>query len=316
MWMVRRLTGGSTLSTRALRRVSTVAALLVTPVLALAAPAAAAPSVSTPAVETPTRTVEVVGSPRGFTAPATRRAGITTFRVSTTDPAGIRLGLFRLNPGVRLDRYLVHLRTALTGNRAEAVAAGRKVVRQATLLGGASAVPGQPATLTQVLSSGRYHLIDYEDIEEGAGRPVAVRQLTVTDGIEHDVPDRPDALVRMIETPSGPRFDAPRTLRPDDSLLVTNLSGQVDEAIFMPVRPGTTSADVQAFFEARDRGEWPPYSPFIGAPRGMPVLSPGRAAVLRPALTPGDYALVTWVLDLDSGAGRAAAGMHALVSVA
>ncbi len=293
-------------------RAATVGALIVAPTLAFAVPAHAAPATGATAVEAPTRVVEVVGSPSGFTSPASRRAGITTFRVSTTDPAGIRLGLFRLKPGVRLDRYLGHLRTALTGDRAEAIAAGRNVAREATLLGGAMAVPGQPATLTQVLSPGRYHLIDYEDIESGR---LTVRPLTVTEGIDHDVPDRPDALVRMIETPDGPRYDAPRTLRSTDSLLVSNLSGQIDEAVFMPVRTGTTSADVQAFFDARDAGEWPPDSPFVGAPRGMPVLSSGRSAVLRPGLPPGEYAVVSWVMDLESGAGRGAQGMHTLVTV-
>jgi hypothetical protein len=295
-----------------LRRVSAVGALLVAPTLLMTAPASAA----APTVERPkTRTVEVVGSPTGFTAPATRASGITTFRLSTTDPAGSRFGLFRLRPGVRLDRYLAHLRTALTGQGDEAVAAGRKVVQQATLLGGASVVPGGPATLTQMLRPGTYHLIDYEDIENGAHHPVAVRPLAVTDRVEHDVPRRPDGMIRMVETPDGPRFQAPRTIRAGSSLLVSNLSDQVDEAIFVPVRPGTEEKDVQRFFEAVARGEWPPDSPVAGLPRGMPVLSEGRAAVIEPGLAPGAYALVTWVIDLDTGRMRSARGMHQLVTV-
>ena len=47
----------------------------------------------------------------------------------------------------------------------------------------------------------------------------------------------------------------------------------------------------------------------------MPVIAPGHAAVIQPALPPGEYALVTWVIDLDTGARRAAQGMHALVTV-
>lgn len=294
-----------------LRRMSAVGALLVAPTLLVAAPAGAAP-----ASERPTsRTIEVLGSPTGFTAPATRPSGITTFRLSTTDPAGSRFGLFRLRPGVRLDRYLGHLRTALTGDRTEAVAAGRRVVQQATLLGGASVVPGGPATLTQMLRPGTYHLIDYEDLDNGAHRPVAVRPLTVTDRVAHDVPRRPDGMIRMVETPDGPRFQAPHTISAGSSLLVSNLSGQVDEAIFVPVRPGTEEKDVQRFFEAVDRGEWPPDSPLAGLPRGMPVLSEGRAAVIEPGLAPGEYALVTWMIDLESGTMRAASGMHQLVTV-
>ncbi len=296
-----------------LRRASTVGALLMAPALLVPTAAAAAPTtvVSRPAV----RTVDIAGSATGFTSPPSRSAGITTFRVSTSDPAGIRLGLFRLRAGVPLDRFLTHLRTALTGERAEAAVAGRKVVQEAVLFGGVSAAAGQDATFTQVLRAGRYHLIDYEDIEGGGDRPPTVRPLTVTDRVQHDLPGRPDAMITMIQTPAGPRFQAPRTLAAGGSVLVSNLTGQVDESIFMPVRPGTTSADVQRFFDAMEAGGWPSESPFVGVPRGMPVITPGHAAVIEPALPSGEYALVTWVIDLQTGALRAAQGMHALVTV-
>ena len=306
---------------RPLRRASTVGALLMAPALLIGAPATAQPTTiaakvnRTATLGAAVRTVDVAGSPIGFTAPATRRAGITTFQVSTTDPAGIRLGLFRLRGAVPLDRFLSHLRTALTGEGADAVAAGRMVSREAVMLGGVATEPGRPAAFTQVLRPGRYHLIDYEDIEDGGpARPLAVHPLTVTDSIEHDVPARPDSLVRMIQTPAGPRFHAPRTLRADASVLVSNLTGQLDEAVFVPVRAGTTAADVQRFFEAVDRGEWPD-QPFVGVPHGMPVIAPGHSAVVQPGLAPGPYALVSWVADLENGAGRAAQGMHTLVTV-
>ena len=60
---------------------------------------------------------------------------------------------------------------------------------------------------------------------------------------------------------------------------------------------------------------WPPDSPLAGLTHGMPVLSEGRAAVIEPGLAPGEYALVTWTIDLDSGTMRAASGMHQLVTV-
>jgi hypothetical protein len=139
--------------------------------------------------------------------------------------------------------------------------------------------------------------------------------LTVTDHVQHDLPARPDSMITMIQTPDGPRFRAPSTLPAGGSVLVNNLTGQVDEAIFMPVRPGTSSADVQRFFESVDGGQWPSDPPFIGVPRGLPVITPGHAAVIQPALTPGEYALVTWVVDLQTGVRRAAQGMHSLVTV-
>ncbi|WP_109507184.1 hypothetical protein [Nocardioides speluncae] len=84
----------------------------------------------------------------------------------------------------------------------------------------------------------------------------------------------------------------------------------------MPVRPETTEADLQAFFEAMNAGKRPPVMPFTGAPpSGMPVLEAGGRALVRPALAPGRYTLVSWVVDLDDGTMLAARGMHTLVTV-
>lgn len=83
----------------------------------------------------------------------------------------------------------------------------------------------------------------------------------------------------------------------------------------MPVRPGTTAADVQRAFEIIDSGGWPQNSPLIGLPQGVPVLSSRRHQLAQPALAPGLYALTTWVVDLDTGRMQATNGMHTLVTV-
>ncbi|MFB4320073.1 hypothetical protein [Actinomadura sp. 21ATH] len=95
---------------------------------------------------------------------------------------------------------------------------------------------------------------------------------------------------------------------------VANRSRQFDEAIFMPVRPGTTRAEVGAFFAAMEGGPQAP-APFTGGPAGMVPLSPGRTAVLSVGLRPGTYALVTWITDYRTGRMHAAQGMHEIVTV-
>lgn len=261
--------------------------------------------------------VEVVGSPDGISAPATIRSGATTFRVTTSDEAGIRLGLFRLNKDVRLDPFLEHLRTALTGEGDEQLEAGRSVVREAVMLGGQQTTAGRPATFSLHLRPGRYHLVDYEDIEEGdTNQDPATHQLTVrhVPRPRHGGFPMPDSAITMIDAADGPRYLAPRVLSPDATILVSNLTDQVEEAVFMPVKPGTTERDVQEFYEALDSGQ-PAESPFAGLPHGMPVTSAHRGQIVRPNLPRGEYALVSWVIDLDDGGMRGADGMHQLVTV-
>lgn len=83
----------------------------------------------------------------------------------------------------------------------------------------------------------------------------------------------------------------------------------------MPVRPGTSLAELDAFFIAVDAGRRPTGSPFTGGPTGVVPLSPGQSATLSADLPSGTYALVTWVRDLRTGRMFAAQGMRALIRV-
>jgi hypothetical protein len=259
--------------------------------------------------------VEIAGSAQGLAAPASVDAGLRTFRVTTTDPAGVVLGLFRLDRGIVLDEFVAVLRVALTGEGRERVEAGNAVAEQATLLGGINTVPGRPGTFTQLVRPGTYHLIDYQDILTGQA-PAAVRPLVVTDRWRACPPPLPRATIEMRETRDGPRFRAPSNLEAGAPILVRNRTGHVEEAVFMPVRPGVTAEDVRQFFEALDNHQAPPSIPFTSddRPRGMPVIHDPLAAVIEPNLAPGRYALLTWLIDGEAR-HRAAAGMIAIVTV-
>jgi hypothetical protein len=257
-------------------------AVVLLAVLSLAAlPATAEAGLTRPSIE-------VSGTTDGFTAPSSRAAGLAVFRVGTTDPEGIRLGLVRLRPGVRVGDFLTHLHTALTSHGPDAVEAGAQLARDATLYGGALAVPGRSATFTQVLAGGTYHLVDYADVE--AGR-LSAHALAVGRNVRNDHPALPTAVITMTETADGPRFVAPDQLRAGATILVRNATGQFDEAVFVPVGPDTTEADVQAFFEHLDCCGWPADNPFAGFPQGAPVLSPGGSQLIQP----GQHTLVTIV---------------------
>lgn len=258
----------------------------------------------------PAQAADIVVSADGFTAPAAVREGATTFRVSTSDPDGAYIGLIRLRPGVTLARYLDDLERAY-GQKDPA--AGRAVERDVVMYGGASVLPGTPVSTTTVLTPGSYYLLDFKDV----GRPGLadkVRSLRVLPSARPSAPPRAEAQIFQVATPDGARFRAPAKVRGGAPIRVTNLSSQFNEAILMPVKPGTTRADIGAFFAAMDRGERAPY-PFTGGPLGTVPMSPGRSAVLSIDLRAGNYALVTWLPDYRTGHMHAAQGMYELITV-
>ncbi|MEU7897356.1 hypothetical protein AB0B45_31390 [Nonomuraea sp. NPDC049152] len=259
-------------------------------------------------------TVDVVVEPTGFTAPASVAAGPTTFRIQSPDPEGAYLGVLRVRPGLTLRRVLADLERAYGhADRQDALAAARKLAREAEMHGGAAVLPGTPVSYTTELTAGTYHLIDFKDV----GRPglaEKVRTLRV-----RPTPWRPahPPAAEIIQYPAQDgtsRFAAPAVINSGQPVRVINRSRQFNEAILMPVRPGTTREQVGAFFTEMNEGGQAPY-PFTGGPVGMVPMSPGRSAVMAADLAPGTYALVTWLPDYRTGRGHAAQGMHEIITV-
>ncbi|GAB3519832.1 hypothetical protein [Phytohabitans suffuscus] len=283
-------------------------AALLLAIAASAFVAPAAPAVAAAHGEAQCQPIDVVDGTDTFTSPSSVASGVRTFQVTTTDPSGIVLGLFRLNHGVDLDDFVGLLQVAFAGQGEERVEAGNAVDQQSTLLGGIAAIPGRPATFTQTLLPGTYYLINYRDILSNPNGAVAVRPLTATNQWQACPPPLPRATFEIIDTPAGPRFRAPATLSQTSPVLVVNFSGQIQEAVLRPVSPGVTATDIQLFFQAVDNGQPPPSIPFVGLlPQGMPVIDSPLATIIQPNLAPGRYALLSFLLD-DEGVRYAASG--------
>ncbi|QFG22685.1 hypothetical protein [Actinomadura sp. WMMB 499] len=290
------------------RKILGLVAAAVLCVTALPAPAQAARTAPV---------IEVEAGDGGFTAPATHTSGPTSFRVSSTATGdlGSMIGLVRLHPGTSPASFTDHLGKVFSGDPEVAVPAGNALMDEAELLGGAQSHPGRTTTFTARLRPGTYYLLDYLDFEDGTPPgPEALHELTVQRERHRGHAPRPGAFVGMSRTPSGPRFHVPSEIRAGAPILLTNHMRQVNEAIFVPVRPGTTRADMQEFWDAAESGEWIE-PPFAGDPVGTPPLSHGRTVVLQAPLEPGRYALITWVFDLTDGVRLGAKGMHTLVTV-
>ncbi|MFG3549058.1 hypothetical protein [Streptomyces sp. NPDC047725] len=250
---------------------------------------------------------DVVVTADSVTAPARVPAGPVSFRVSTPTEGGMGLPLVQVS--VPIDQYLDDLtRMTNAATPAEAAAAAAVVERESVNLGGAAVQPGTDATFSQILWPGRYYLIAYDF--DGSARPVA-HALTV-DGPGYCEPPEPVDVIR--HTPSG--FWVPGgQLRASGTHLIVNDSGLLNEAVLLPVRPGTTAAEVDAFFAALRDGTAPPSYPITGGAVGSPPLSPGRSARLGLSLPPGGYLLSSWITSSTTGRPRAFDGFYKLVTL-
>lgn len=262
--------------------------------------------------------IDVVGTSTGFTMPRSHPAGFVTFDVGSTHPSGALFALWRLRPAVTLHDALHHAMLGLSDTRSDSITGGRGLQERVEVLGGAAVLPGQPVSFTSPLTPGTYHLVNYQDLREG-GVPLAagrLRALTITD--RHGAAPPPAARATAVFTLAGGQaaYRMPTHLRRGQPLRMVNTMPQLTEAVFMPVRPGTTREQLRRFFAAADREDWSVDAPFIGGPVGLPALSPHRATIIRTPLPPGLYALVTWYPDFGSGRMLAAEGQHELVTIA
>ncbi|MGH8938854.1 MAG: hypothetical protein ACRDV2_05840, partial [Actinomycetes bacterium] len=226
------------------RRSFTASAVAVGAVLLTGRPADAARAV----VDLPVREA-------GFPAPPPQPAGPVTLRVTTTNQL-TAVGLLRLHDGVPLERVIGHIRLVFSDDPLVVVEAGRAMMRDTDQLGTATLDPGTTVTVTAVLAPGRYHLVDYHRVYERAPGEW-IRPLDV---LPHDAATASATAAATIVL-DEPRFHAPVRMRAAAPYRVINAGHQPNEAVLMPVRPGTTRADLQAFFTALDSGSQPPTFP-------------------------------------------------------
>ncbi|MFF7261185.1 hypothetical protein ACFZCL_12995 [Streptomyces sp. NPDC008159] len=281
---------------------------------ALAAPSPAAPEPGTAGTAAASHTVELSSTAEGFTAPASTRSGLTTFRASTTQPGKGWIGLARLKDGKGWGDFLNALSRALSNTPSDVPQGAKDLDETATLLGGLVIHPGQPGAFTQRLYPGTYLLFDY--LAAGDAQP-RYRWLTVTgDAVDQGL--TPTATIVSKNVPgAGPRFEVRGALRAGRPLRYVNeIPGQVNELLFVQVKEGTTEADLRAYFDALpDDGTLPPNSPFTSASLGSLHLSTGASSVVQVPLERTRYAAITWSKSATDGIRLVKKGLFTLVDV-
>ncbi|MBP2320382.1 hypothetical protein JOF56_000767 [Kibdelosporangium banguiense] len=261
--------------------------------------------------------IEVVGTSAGFTMRDSNSAGQVTFTVSSSHPQGGLFALWTLRPTATLDDALPYAKMGLSDTRSESIAGGRGLQQRVEVLGGAAVLPGQPVSFTAQLRPGTYYLVNYQDFREGGVPQAAARlhTLTITNRYSPAPPPLAHATAVFTLANGKAAYWMPTQLRRGQPLRMINATPQLSEAVFMPVRPGTTQEQMRQFFAAADKEEWDVDVPFTGGPVGLPALSPNHTTIIQTALQPGLYALVTWYPDFRTGRMLAAEGKFELVTI-
>jgi hypothetical protein len=113
---------------------------------------------------------------------------------------------------------------------------------------------------------------------------------------------------------SAHRFVTPDVLPAHGRIQVRNLSDTLHLMVVIPVRPGTTDSEVQAWFDT-DPQTRPPWR-IDGPNAGVELLSPGVHVRFEYRLPAGTYVLMCLVPDEVTGIGHHMTGMHKVVTLA
>ncbi|MFF0432744.1 hypothetical protein ACFYU9_11035 [Streptomyces sp. NPDC004327] len=256
--------------------------------------------------------VDVRLTEHGIEAPDAAEGGIVHFRISTDNPGGRQLQVFRPHQGVSVDKVLADLAKAVNENPAIAKVGITAFNKDAEALGGGFATPKVPVDVTEPISDGTVYLLDFSAFLADPAHPV-LRSLELCDGD----PDKglapfPKGIVLQEK---GPRFRVEDVNRADAPILVHNTTDEIHEMLIRPVKPGTTDADIQAYFDALAHGQQPP-SPFTGPPSGLGAISADHTAIVQAKNLPaGRYVLLCFIPDDENGIPHAFLGMHKVVQL-
>ena len=254
-------------------------------------------------------------SEAGTTVTASRtvlRAGTNCFTVSTTNPAqpgssSASPTLFRPVRGVSLNKLLADAKDEFSNTPATAAKGTRELNRDGRFFGLAMVVPGHPETVTENLQPGTYWIGDVASTI-GAGKPAQLVRITVLPGgdfrfLHADV---------LVKATSADRFvPSTRTWPHEGSYLFANVADTIHFMEIVPVKNGTTDAQIQAYFNSGAQGT-PPFGK-IGPVGGNDVATPGNFLRVSYELPPGTYVLLCFVADDMTGMPHAFMGMHLVI---
>lgn len=171
--------------------------------------------------------------------------------------------------------------------------------------GGINLFSGQSADFTVTLEPGIYYL------GEMTNRPQLTRIRVTGDQSTGTTP----STATITATDSSYRVTG--ELPAKGTITITNAGRHAHRANLIPVKPGTTRAELGAYIrKTRGNDNAPAPSFALNRPQlGTADLSPGRRMQLTYDLPAGTYALLDFDHDLNTGRPNTLEGMYAIVTV-
>ncbi|WP_051858589.1 hypothetical protein [Streptomyces cellulosae] len=247
--------------------------------------------------------LELKSSVGGLTAPTTARPGLTTFRVSTTDPASGWISLVRPKPGVTFESFRSSILKIINAVGPDIIEGSAEMRQKAELLGGTVIHPNLPASFTRTLTPGTYWFFDYRNIRDANPRH-SVLQVSGTAATGTAPAPTATLTGRMVD--GQPRWNLDGTVQAGRPILFRNAmpDGQFIEAIFFRLAEDVTEEDVQAYVDDfGDTGAFPDYTGPLDLEQGtggLPMNS-GETSLLELTLQPGRYVVVDFFSDAKDG---------------
>jgi hypothetical protein len=262
--------------------------------------AAGGSSPSTPPVVTVT-----MGARMTFAGPTRWAPG--AIRIAAISQRGEQeLTLLRFHTGYGYSRFLTDGARA-NGHGPTAAAALRRLFANTDFLGGANVFAGEPASFTVTLRAGTYYL------GEMSAKPI-FRRIKVQ-GVPAAAAPKPSGAVATtydfgfhVNTPSLPAHG---------TITIRNTGRQIHRLLFVPVKAGTSRAQIGAYLHTtggRPDGPQPPFAR-TGPQVGTAMISPGRQIQFSYTLPAGTYALLCFQPDTRTGKPQALEGMYGIATL-
>jgi len=215
------------------------------------------------------------------------------------------LVLLHFRPGYSYPRFLADGKR-VQGHDAAARAALRRVFAKTVFDGGVNLFTGESATFTVDVRPGTYYL------GEMTTRP----QLTPIRVAGARAVAGPASAVSITERDSGYRISG-STLPASGTIAIRNAGSRPHRLNLIPVKTGTTRAQLGAYIRKHGASDNAPPPPFAlqGAQIGTADLSAHGRMQLTYNLPAGKYALIDFDRDITTGRPQALEGMYAIATL-
>ena len=279
------------------RRLGTGAFILAA---ALCTAAAASPA----AAPTPIVTATLTSRGPVITGPRTWRPGAARIAVVSKVPDE-ELTLLHFRPGYSYARFLADGAHA-QGHNATARAALQRIFAETIFNGGVDLFTGQTASFTVTVHPGTYYL--GEMTSHPHFTPIHVT----------GTPETAQLASTAVITATDADYRLDRNALPaNGTITIRNAGARPHRLNLIPVKPGTTRAQLGAYLRktgGRDNAPPPPFA-LKGPQLGIADLSAHQQMQLTYTLPPGTYALIDFDQNMTNGRPEALEGMYAIATL-